>query len=199
MPYINDEGTKGVDIKIQWNGFREFEDLLSEIEDDFGERDAKKILQNAMRDAMKPALVTARNLLTENDNINTGQLINSLHIEARKPTPKDKHSKYSSPTMIMIARLTVAPGHKFVPDDDGQKRLLSKQFKNKLTGKKEHMHSDARAWAIEFGTARWRKGEGMPFIRPALESNAVKITDSLADSLKNALLKYKSRHMTIGK
>jgi len=61
------------------------------------------------------------------------------------------------------------------------------------------MISDARAFAIEFGTAKWLKGEGMPFIRPALESNSQRVTDSLVDSLKDALMKYKSRHMTTGK
>ena len=70
-----------------------------------------------------------------------------------------------------------------------------KKFKNLKTGKVEHMHSDARAYAIEFGTVRWLKGEGRPFIRPALELNHQVVNDGLAVSLRNALLKYKSKQM----
>ena len=187
----------GTIVTMKWEGFKEFEAMLDEIEEDFDEKDAKKILQNACRAAMKPVLDSARNNLEIHDNIDTGQLLDSLRLEVRKPTAKDKHSKYSTPTMIMIARVTVAPGNRFYPDDDiGHKsKLFKKQFKNKKTGKKQHMISDARAFAIEFGTARWKQGEGMPFIRPALESNAQRVTDSLVESLKQALFKYRSKHM----
>jgi hypothetical protein len=178
-------------MTLTWTGYKEFEDLLSEIEQDFGEKDASKILRNATREAMKPVLMSAKNLLESHGNVDTGQLVRSLQLEARKPTARDKHSKYVDATMIVISRVTVAPGHKFEPD----KKLLSKTFKNKKTGKIEHMHSDARAFAIEFGTARWLKGEGRPFIRPALEQNAQAVTDGLAVSLRNALLKYKSKKM----
>ena len=162
-----------MELTLKWSGFKEFEDLFNEIEDDFGEKDAQKILRNAMREAMKPVLTTARNLLESHGNVDTGQLVRSLQLEARKPTSRDKRSKYVDPTMIVISRVTVAPGSKFDPD----KKLLSKTFKNKKTGLKEHMHSDARAYAIEFGTVRWLKGEGRPFIRPALESNVQTVTD----------------------
>jgi len=184
-------------IKFQWEGFKEFETLLDEIKDDFSEKDTKKILQNACRTAMQPVLATSKSLLETHGNVDTGQLLASLRLEARKPNGKDKHSVYTTPTMIMISRVTVAPGNRFYPDDDlGHKsKLFKKEFKNKKTGKKEHMHSDARAFAIEFGTAKWEKGEGKPFIRPALESNAQKVTNSLADALKQALEKYRSKHM----
>ena len=186
------------DIKIEWSGFKEFEELLDQITNDFGEKDANNILKNACREAMLPVLHSAQNFLRVHDNIETGQLLASLQVEARKPTARDKRSRYSSDTMVMISRVTVAPGRKFQPDTDG-KRLLSKTYRNKKTKLREHMISDARAFAIEFGTARWLKGEGMPFIRPALESNAVQVTNSLAMDLKDALLKYKSKHMGMGK
>lgn len=186
-----DGEVKGVSIKFKWSGFDDFEDLLDQIDDDFGAKDAKKILRNACRTSMIPVLESARSNLQAHGNIDTGQLYASLQIEARAPTSRDRRSVYSTPTMIMIARVTVAPGRKFEPD----KKLLSKTYKNKKTSQKEHMHSDARAYAIEFGTARWLKGEGQPFIRPALESNSQRITDSLAENLKQALLKYRSKHM----
>ena len=183
------------DIKFQWTGFKEFEDLLNQITDDFGEKDANNILRSACRAAMLPVLHAARQLLIDNDNVDTGQLLQSLQIEARKPTSKDKRSIYSTPTMVMISRVTVAPGNKFVPDT-GEKKLLSHKFHNyKKDNQLQNMHSDARAIAIEFGTAKWRKGNGMPFIRPALERNASQVTNSLGEALGNALIKYKSKHM----
>lgn len=186
-----DGEAKGVSIKLKWSGFDDFQNLLDEIDDDFGPKDAKKILRNACRSSMIPVLESARANLQAHGNIDTGQLYASLQVEARAPTSRDKRSAYSTDTMIMIARVTVAPGRKYEQD----KKLLSKTYKNKKTGEKQHMHSDARAYAIEFGTARWLKGEGQPFIRPALESNAQRVTDSLTENLKQALLKYRSKQM----
>lgn len=180
-----------MELKVKWQGFKEFEELFKEIQNDFGEKDSQNILRNSLRQAMKPVLETSRNLLQSHGNVDTGQLLKSLQLEARKPTGRDKRSKYVDSNMIAIARVTVAPGSKFEPD----KKLTSKTFKNKKTGEREHMHSDARAYAIEFGTVRWLKGEGRPFIRPALESNIQAVTGSLVVSLRNALLKYKSKHM----
>ena len=186
-------------IKLEWSGFNEFDELLDQINDDFSEKDARNILKNAMRTAMLPVLESARSALETHGNVDTGQLLRSLQVEARKPNSRDKRSRYSTPTMVMISRVTVAAGSKFIPDDGGKGRLMTRQYVNRKTGKKEHMHGDARAFAIEFGTARWLKGEGMPFIRPALESNAQRVTDSLSVALKDALVKYRSKHMTTGK
>jgi hypothetical protein len=192
MAFFSDTD-KGYQVQLSWSGFQEFEDLLTEIEDIFGEKDSKQILKNAGRIAMKPVLEKAKSLLASNGNIDTGQLYQSLQIEARKPTGKDKRSAYVESSMIMIARVTVAPGHKYLPDK--KSKLRSKTFKNRITGKREHMHSDARAFAIEFGTARWLKGEGHPFLRPALESNSRQITDSLTQSLRTAMFNLRSKHM----
>jgi len=186
-------------LTLQWSGFDEFEQLLDQINDDFGEKDANNILRSAMRKAMEPVLQSARSNLETHGNVDTGQLLRSLQVEARRPNARDKRSRYSTPTMVMISRVTVASGRKFIPDDGKKGRLMTRQYVNKKTGQKEHMHGDARAFAIEFGTARWLKGEGMPFIRPALESNSQKVTNSLIGSLRDALLKYRSKHMTTGK
>lgn len=187
MAYFSDaEAGKGFQVKLQWAGFKEFEDLLTEIEDDFGEKDAKKILRNACRMAMEPVLKTAQGLLEMHGNVDTGQLLKSLQVEARKPTARDKRSKYSTPTIVMLSRVTVAPGNK----------LKKMKFYNQRTRRKQiGAQSDARAYAIEFGTARWLPGEGKPFLRPALESNAQTVTDNLTQSLRQALLKYKSKYM----
>jgi len=188
---------KGFTVSIKWEGFDEFEQLLDQINEDFGPKDAQNILRNACRASMVPVLNAAKGHLQANGNVDTGQLLASLQVEARKPTARDKRSIYSTPTMIMISRVTVAPGRKFLPDQGLKPKLFTKTFKNVKTGLKQHMHSDARAFAIEFGTAKWNKGEGMPFIRPALESNAVSVTNNLGQMLGNALIKYKSKVMKV--
>jgi hypothetical protein len=188
---------KGFSVSIKWEGFDEFEKLLDQINEDFGSKDAQNILRNACRASMVPVLNAARSHLQSNGNVDTGQLLASLQVEARKPTARDKRSIYSTPTMIMISRVTVAPGRKFLPDQSGKSRLFTKTFKSKKTGEKQHMHSDARAFAIEFGTAKWNKGEGMPFIRPALEGNSVSVTNNLGQMLGTALTKYKSKVMKV--
>ena len=187
MAYISDsESGKGFQVTLKWAGFKEFEDLLTEIEDDFGEKDSKKILRSACRMAMEPVLNTARGLLQMHGNVDTGQLLKSLQLEARRPTRRDKRSKYSTPTMVMLARVTVAPGRK----------LKKMKFYNQRTRKTQiGGASDARAYAIEFGTAKWLPGEGRPFLRPALETNAQRVTDSLTQSLRTALNRYKSKYM----
>jgi len=193
-----DETKSGKGFTIKWEGFQDFQNLLDEITEDFGEKDTKKILRNATRAAMKPVLQAARANLER--NVDTGQLIQSLQIEARKPTSKDKHSAYTTPTMIMISRVTVAPGTKFVPDAEGNRtKFFTKKFKNVQTGEKQNAHSDARAYAIEFGTARWLKGEGMPYMRPALENNASQVTNELGTNLGAALEKYRSKTMKVPK
>ena len=95
-------------LTLQWSGFNEFEQLLDQINDDFGEKDANNILRSAMRKAMEPVLHSARGFLETHGNIDTGQLIRSLQVEARKPNARDKRSRYSTPTMVMISRVTVA-------------------------------------------------------------------------------------------
>ena len=188
-----DEVKVANNITLRWDGFKDFENLLDEINEDFGEKDAKNILRNGVRNAMKPVLQSARQNLIMHGNVDTGQLLASLQVEARKPNARDKRSIYSTPTMIMIARVTVASGKKFIPDQGGKSKLFAKTFVNQKTKERQHAHSDARSFAIEFGTARWEKGSGKPFIRPALESNAQLVTNSLAGSLRDALIKYKSK------
>jgi HK97 gp10 family phage protein len=164
-------------VKIAFYGQPEFTEVLRQMQDDFGEKDQKKILTGAMRLAMKPVLAKARNLVPKD----TGALSASLRIEARKPTKRDRNSVYVSPTDTVIGTVTTASG----------KQLAKKTFKNIKTGKKQKgIPSDARAYANEFGTA---KMAGRPFLRPALETSSSQMLDSLTQSLKTAILKYQAK------
>jgi HK97 gp10 family phage protein len=164
-------------VKIAFYGQPEFTEVLRQMQDDFGEKDQKKILTSAMRLAMKPVLAKARNLVPKD----TGALSASLRIEARKPTKRDRNSVYVSPTDTVIGTVTTASG----------KQLAKKTFKNIKTGKKQKgIPSDARAYANEFGTA---KMAGKPFLRPSLETSSSQMLDSLTQSLKTAILKYQAK------
>lgn len=164
-------------VKMSFTGFAEFEEVMKDMRNDFDEKDQKRILTNAVRSAMKPVLGKAQALVP----VDTGALRASLRIEARKPTRKDRKSIYVSPTDVAIATVTTAPG----------KVLAKKRFINQRTGKKQvGIASDARAIANEFGTG---KMSAKPFMRPALESSTGVVVSDLADQLRTAITKYKSR------
>ena len=166
-------------VQFKMEGVKELEEVFNQMNDELGEKDAKRILNRAVRLSMKPVLDAARSLAPED----TGALRASLQIEARKPSKKDKRSKYVSENDAVIGLVTTAPGAK----------LARIAFKNKKTDSKFlqiGIKSDARAVANEFGTA---KMPAKPFMRPALESNKEQVTSSLANSLRQVLEKYKAR------
>jgi HK97 gp10 family phage protein len=170
-------------VNVEFQGFKEFEELATKIADDFGYKDAQKIMVSAARMSLRSALVDAQSRAP----VDTGALQASLQIEARKPTSKDKRSKYISQTDVAIAAITTAPG----------KKLAKTKFQNQRTGTKQiGIKSDARVAAMEFGTA---KVSAKPFLRPALESNSNGITSDLGKTLGNALEKYKARQATKAK
>lgn len=164
-----------VTFKIE--GMKEFENLIKEIQEDFGEKDQKKILNKAVRKSMASVLNAAKT----RSPIDTGALQASLRLEVRKPSRKDKRSKYVMPTDIVIGNVTTAPGNV----------LAKKKFMNVKSGKiQQGIESDARAIANEFGTASMPAN---PFLRPAMESQAGNVVNSLGDSLKAVLTKYRSK------
>ena len=85
-------------IQIHFEGMKEFQDVLEEMKKDFGEQDQKKILTSAVRQSMKPVLQTAKGLVAKD----TGALANSLQVQARKPTNRDKKSIYVNPSDVVI-------------------------------------------------------------------------------------------------
>lgn len=169
-------------VTFKVEGIKEFEDLLKEIQDDFGEKDSKKILNKAVRKSMAYVLNTAKTMTP----VDTGALRASLRLEVRKPSRKDKRSKYVEPTDIVIGNVTTAPGSV----------LAKKKFMNVKSGKiQQGIDSDARAIANEFGTA---KMPAKPFMRPAMESQGGNVVGSLSSSLKSVLEKYRAKQAKKG-
>jgi HK97 gp10 family phage protein len=164
-------------VSVQFTGVKEFEELLNEMQDDFGVKDQKKILTAAVRKSMSPVLSKARQLAP----IDTGGLRASLRIEARKPSRRDKKSIYVNPGDVVIGTVTTASG----------KQLAKKKFTNVKTGQKQiGIESDGRAIANEFGTAHVA---AKPYMRPALETTTASVLTELGDNLRAQLIKYKSR------
>ena len=83
-------------VSVQFTGVKELEELIGEMQDDFGIKDQKKILTAAVRKSMAPVLSNARQLAP----VDTGALRASLRIEARKPSRKDKKSIYVNPNDV---------------------------------------------------------------------------------------------------
>lgn len=172
-------------VTFDFEGFRELEDVFTEIENDLGEKDAKRIIRRAMKAAMQPVLIMAKAEALKD----TGALAASLQIEVRKPTKKDKGSKYVSYGDKMIAAVTTASGKKLAKTEWTKAHKSNRGEITHFT-KEKGIPSDARAIAVEFGTARM---DGKPFLRPALEDNRTVVVDELALQLRTALEKFKAR------
>ena len=175
-------------ISIKFDGAVELQEMLDQMRSDFGEKDSRRILVTAVRRSMQPVLQNAKSLVRKD----TGALEASLRIEARKPSNKDKRSKYVSDADTVIATVTIAP-----PSVLAKKKFLNLKSGyantsafNKKPIKQVGIHVDMRGIANEFGTA---KISPKPFLRPALESGSQQALNSLFTSLALAIGNYKSR------
>ena len=154
----------GVTIKLE--GIGPIADVLKEIANEIGDKKTQsKILVPAVREAMKPVLAMAK----ANAPKDTGALERSLIIEARRPTRRDKRSKYVTETDTVIAAVTTASGKKLA---------------------KMGLESDARAIAQEFGSAR---NTAHPYLRPALESMAQSTVNTLSGILARRIQQFKAK------
>lgn len=179
----------GVVIKLE--GIGDVDQALRNLEADFGQKEsAKRVLVPAVREALKPVLAAA----IQNAPKDTMGLALSLQIEARRPTARDRRSKYITATDTVIGAVTTASGKKLARMSEGKgliaarKRLKKMGFENaeSFTGIK----SDARAIAQEFGTARHG---AKPYLRPALEANSQSTITRLADILKRRIAEFRAK------
>lgn len=173
----------GAVYKVGIIGAKELKEAFDLLAADFGPKDQQKILVRSVREAMRPALLAAKAGVP----VDTGGLRESLRIEARKPTKKDRRSRYITQTDTVIATVTTAPGNVLA------KRKFynyAKSYKEKRDVYTVGIRSDARSIAMEFGTA---KVAAQPYLRPALESNAPTIVNNLSSLIKIQIEKYKAR------
>lgn len=155
----------GVTIKLE--GIGNVDKALKALEDEFGDKLARsKVLIPAVREALKPVLIQAK----ANAPKDSGDLTRSLIVEARRPTSRDRRSKYVTKTDTVIAAVTTASGKKLA---------------------KMGIKSDARAIAQEFGTANH---PAQPYLRPALESNAQSTVTRLGEILARRIEQFRAKN-----
>jgi hypothetical protein len=163
-------------------GSEEFNALVEEMQDDFGIKDQKNILTNAARASMKPVERTAKQLLISNQRVDTGMLLQSIKVSAKKPNAKDIRSRYVSATDVAIG---------IVSAYINPQTFQFFNFKSGSNFKQIGAPSDARANVVEFGSY---KMAATPYLRPALESNGQVVVNGLGTVLGKVLEKYKSKH-----
>ncbi len=178
-------------ITIKLEGLGEVDKALRQLEADFGQKEsAKRVLVPAVREALRPVL----NQAISNAPKDTGGLALSLQIEARRPTSRDRRSKYITQTDTVIGAVTTASSKKLARMSEG-KGLLTARRKLKKMGFENAdaftgVASDARAVAQEFGSAR---NPAKPYLRPALEAGAQATVNSLAMILTRRINEFRSK------
>tara|TARA_R110000868_G_scaffold40915_2_gene140518 strand:- start:117 stop:662 length:546 start_codon:yes stop_codon:yes gene_type:complete len=177
-------------VEVKFEGWQETHELFKQITNDFGTKDASKMMRNAVRSSMKPVLAKARALAPKD----TGALAASLQIETRTPNRKDLRSKYILAGDVVIGAVTTASGKKLKKGLKLYDTEASYKAKKDVY-KKVSVKSDARATVMEFGSA---KTGAQSFMRPALESSSAVVVGSLGDALAVQLKKYKAKQAKKG-
>ena len=171
-------------LTVKVTGTEGLLEVINEMKNDFGDKATNRTIIQGAREAMKPALAMAKSLVP----VDTGALRASLQIEARKPTKRDKRSKYVNESDVVVAFITTASG----------KQLAKRKFHNVAESKRQGkkvvsvgIESDGRAVAQEFGTA---KIAAKPYLRPALEATAEETVSRLGEAIKNKIQTYRAKN-----
>lgn len=179
----------GFTIKVE--GLKDVLASFEEVAGEIGDKKARsKILIPSVREAMQPVLQQA----ISNAPLDTGGLRLSLQVEARRPTRRDKRSKYIAETDTAIAAVTTASGKKLAKMSEGKGLAKSRRKLKKLgvenTENFMGVKGDGRALAQEFGTA---ENSAQPFLRPSLESQAGPTVRRLGEILGRRINEYKAK------
>lgn len=167
-----------------------FEELAQEIGD---KKATSRFLVPAVREAMQPVLASAR----ANAPVDTGALNRTLMIEARRPTKRDKRSKYITQTDTAIAAVTTKAFPKklknaFYAENQNLYKTDRAAYRKKFKelAKSINFPYDARAIAQEFGTSH---NAAQPYLRPAIESQAPQTAKRLGEIIGRRLNQYKAK------
>lgn len=181
-------------VTIKLEGLGEVDQALRQLEADFGQKEsAKRVLVPAVREALRPVLMQA----ISNAPKESGGLALSLQIEARRPTSRDRRSKYITQGDTVIGAVTTASAKKLAAMSEGKGLLAARRKLKKLGFENAEqftgVESDARAIAQEFGTAR---NPAKPYLRPALEANAQTTVSRLAEILARRINEFRNKKTT---
>ena len=197
-------------------GMEETLEVFKQLAEDIGDKKkTSKILIAAVKEAMQPVLAMAKMLAPKGD---THLLADSLTIVGRRPTSKDKKSKYVTTNDTVIAIVTTKQIKKKMKTEFSKKHaaLLSdythsakdswqraNTYKMVRSQKRSFYAGfgiayDARApaneWGTktEFGTAH---NSPSPFMRPAMESRGQAAANLLGEILMKKIEQYRAKHL----
>ena len=172
---------------IEIKGLKETLDVFQDLAKEIGDKKASsQILRPAMLQAMRPVLQMAKDSVRED----TGTLRDSLIIYVKRPSARDRKSRYITKTDTMIAAVITKPIPKKVKKGYREARKQDDMLTKKKYYEQKGYFWDARAVANEFGT---KEVAAKPFLRPSLESNVQVVTDALAVYLRVKMEQYRSK------
>jgi HK97 gp10 family phage protein len=180
-------------ITFQITGLKDALAVFEELAVEIGDKKAtSKILVPAAREAIQPVL----NMAQMSAPVDTGGLRLSLQVEARRPTRRDKKSKYINDSDTVIASVTTASGKKLAKMSEGSGLASSKRKLGKMGNKEQAQNfagvkSDARAIAQEFGTAH---NGAQPYLRPAMESNSQAVANKLGEIIGRRIVQFRAKN-----
>lgn len=175
-------------------GLKETLAVFEQLRVDIGDKKAtSKVLIPAVREAMKPVLAMAKALVPKGESHLLGD---SLYITARRPSGKDKQSRYVKYQDSVISLVSTKPIPKSLKNKFKQSHshLKGAEFKRarKAYFAEQGYLPDGRAAANEFGTA---KMGAQPFLRVSLESQAQAVSEVLGQILKQKIEQYKAKNI----
>lgn len=112
-------------MSVNTYGFEDFDAVLTQMGQEFGYTDVnKKVLIPALRNAMKITVPYAKGLA----RANTGTMRNSIMVEARRPSDRDKKSKYIYDNDAAIAIISVRQSPVSLGEEFGTANKAGKPF-----------------------------------------------------------------------
>lgn len=112
-------------MTIETYGFDDFDKVLAQMGNEFGYTDVnKRTLVPALKKALMTALPTAQSLVRSD----TGQLKESLSVTSKRPTDKDKRSKYIYDSDAAIAILSAHISDVSLAEEFGTAKRSGKPF-----------------------------------------------------------------------
>lgn len=112
-------------MELETYGFDDFDAILTQMGQEFGYTDVnKKVLIPALRNALKATVPTAKSLA----RVNTGSMRDSIKVEARRPSDRDKRSKYIYDSDAAFGMLSARRSNVSLGEEFGTAKKAGKPF-----------------------------------------------------------------------
>jgi hypothetical protein len=154
------------------SGFKELFKEMDELAEEIGKGKTDKIWRTALTYAMQSVLQDAKAFAPYDPESKTGHLRDHIYMKVHRPMARDKAGQYYAGEMYM-ARVTASP----IRDDTRVDFIVNKRNKIQTV----YRNKKPVAVSMEFGNAK--VGGGKPFLRPALDYNIDRVTNSLGWSI----------------